>query len=109
MGRSVFCSVAGDEYILLQAGCRAWAQGQAEKLVGDVTGANDWKASGEKHIAEGNSEVKAAQAKGYAEGTKDRVHGKVQELGGKITGDNSKEAEGKARNTAGDLKQDANK
>lgn len=28
-----------------------------------------------------------------AEGTKDRVHGKVQEIGGKLTGDDSKEGE----------------
>ena len=43
--------------------------------IGNLTGSNDWKTSGQKEHAEGDAEYKAAQAKGYAEGTKDRVGG----------------------------------
>jgi len=65
-----------------------------EQAIGDVTGLESWKTSGQKRQAEGEVETKQAQAQGYVDGTKDRVVGAVENTVGSVTGDTSQEISG---------------
>jgi uncharacterized protein YjbJ (UPF0337 family) len=69
--------------------------GMLEEKVGDMTGLDSWKASGQQRQTEGNTEYKQAQAEGYVEGAKDRVVGTVDKLKGTVTGDSTQEAAGR--------------
>ncbi len=70
-------------------------KGNVVEAVGNLTGADSWTQSGKEEHAEGETEYKAAQAKGYAEGTKDRLAGKKDTVVGAVTGDREQEATGK--------------
>ena len=59
-----------------------------------MTGAESWQQSGREEHAKGEAEYKAAQAKGYAEGTMDRMGGKKDAVIGALTGDRQQEASG---------------
>jgi uncharacterized protein YjbJ (UPF0337 family) len=69
--------------------------GKVEEKIGDLTGLDSWKTSGQKRQAEGNVEHKQAQTQGYTEGTKDRVAGTFDKVTGSVTGDTSKEVSGR--------------
>lgn len=62
-------------------------QGQVYEQIGNLTGSDDWKASGQKIHAEGEGEQKAAQGKAMAEGLADQVGGYKDSVLGAVTGD----------------------
>jgi len=68
--------------------------GKAEETVGNMTGLESLQTSGKKRQAEGDVELKQAQAQGYVEGTMDRVSGAVEDVKGSLTGDSSQEVSG---------------
>jgi uncharacterized protein YjbJ (UPF0337 family) len=69
-------------------------KGTVVENIGDVTGAKSWTESGSQEHASGETEYKAAQAKGYAEGLKDNISGKKDTVVGAITGDRQQETAG---------------
>ncbi|KAL3138962.1 hypothetical protein ABBQ32_005771 [Trebouxia sp. C0010 RCD-2024] len=85
------------------------AQGAVKETLGAAVGAKQMESEGKATRAEGNTEVEAAKAKGYAEGAGDSLAGGVKKNIAKVTGNDQKEAEGKARQTKGDAKKAANK
>jgi len=83
--------------------------GKVEETIGNVTGLDSWKTSGQERRVQGDTEHKEAQTQGYVEGTKDRLTGKKDQLSGAVTGDTSQEAAGRVRNEQGQTQQDWNK
>ena len=75
--------------------------GTVQEQIGNLTGSKDWQASGKQQHAEGEGEVKAAQAKAYAEGLADQVGGYKDSVVGAVTGDKATQISGNARNEAG--------
>ena len=69
-------------------------KGTVVETIGNLTGAESWQTSGKEEHAQGEAEYKAAQAKGYAEGTMDRLGGKKDAIVGAVTGDRQQEVSG---------------
>lgn len=69
-------------------------KGTVVETVGDLTGAKSWTDSGKQEHASGETEYKAAQVKGYADGTLDNLGGKKDAVVGAVTGDREQEATG---------------
>ena len=69
-------------------------KGTAVEAVGNLTGSDSWTQSGKEEHAQGEAEYKAAQAKGYAEGTMDRLGGKKDAVVGAVMGDREQEVSG---------------
>ncbi|KAI0283223.1 hypothetical protein BC826DRAFT_1060707 [Russula brevipes] len=72
-------------------------KGTVVETVGDAT----------EH-ASGEAELNTARAKGYAEGTVDRLGGKKDAVVGAISGDRQQEAAGQVRRDKGEVQQDIN-
>ena len=70
------------------------AVGKFEETAGNMTGLESLQTSGKQRQAEGDVELKQAQAQGYVEGTMDRVGGAVEDMKGSLTGDSSQEVAG---------------
>ncbi|KZV98344.1 hypothetical protein EXIGLDRAFT_607087 [Exidia glandulosa HHB12029] len=83
-------------------------QGTATQLVGNVLGSEEWQASGQRTHAEGEAETKAAETKGYAEGTFDRVKGRFDNVVGAVTGDKTQQTKAAAREEKGKQQQNLN-
>ncbi|KAL1695885.1 hypothetical protein GGG16DRAFT_44462 [Schizophyllum commune] len=84
-------------------------KGNVVEAIGNATGLESWQTSGKQEHAEGEGEYNAARAKGYAEGTADRVSGKKDNIVGAVTGDTSQQAQGQARHDKGETQQEINK
>ncbi|KAI9437445.1 hypothetical protein H4582DRAFT_1954658 [Lactarius indigo] len=75
------------------------ASGQLHSAKGTLS----WTESGKQEHAAGEAEYKAAQAKGYVDGTLDRVGGKKDTIVGAVTGDRAQEASAREGQTQQDL------
>jgi len=83
-------------------------KGTVVQTVGDLTGDSSWQQSGKEEHAAGEVEYNAAQAKGYVDGTVDKLTGKKDAVVGAATGDKSQEATGNVKHDKGQLQQQAN-
>ncbi|KAL1742931.1 hypothetical protein HDZ31DRAFT_75177 [Schizophyllum fasciatum] len=84
-------------------------KGNVVEAIGNATGLESWQSSGKQEHAQGEGEYNAARAKGYAEGTTDRISGKKDNIIGAVTGDSSQQAQGQARHDKGETQQEFNK
>ncbi|KAF9051830.1 hypothetical protein BJ165DRAFT_1413772 [Panaeolus papilionaceus] len=84
-------------------------KGTVVETIGNLTGATSWQQSGKEEHAAGEAEYNAAQAKGYAEGTIDRIGGKKDAIVGAVTGDRQQEVQGNIRHDKGEAQQELNK
>ncbi|KAK7692939.1 hypothetical protein QCA50_004580 [Cerrena zonata] len=83
-------------------------KGNVVETIGNLTGLQSWQQSGKEEHAQGETEYKAAQAKGYAEGVTDRVGGKKDAVVGALSGDRQQEAAGNIRHDKGEAQQNLN-
>lgn len=74
-------------------------KGSAVEAVGNATGWESWQRNGKEEHAAGEGEYNAARAKGYTEGTADRLKGKKDSVVGSLTGDREQEVSGKSLNS----------
>lgn len=69
-------------------------KGNVKEHIGGITGDASMQQSGQAEKSQGEAELKAAQTQGYAQGTKERVAGKKDEVLGSLTSDTSQQTQG---------------
>jgi len=84
-------------------------KGTAIETLGNLTGAKSWAESGKQEHASGEAEYNAAQAKGYVEGTSDRLSGKKDAVVGAVAGDRKQETSGNIQKDKGQAQQEINR
>ncbi|KAH8828686.1 hypothetical protein DL96DRAFT_1595355 [Flagelloscypha sp. PMI_526] len=85
------------------------ATGNVQETVGKTLGSDSMQRSGYENQAQADAQMNQSKAKGYAEGTGDRIQGKFQSVGGAITGDKSQQHKGDYHQTKGDAQQEWNR
>ena len=81
----------------------------AQEIAGQAIGNKNMQQAGSQGRKEADAEYKAAQAQGYVDGSIDRVAGAKDRIVGAVTGDDSQELAGRARNEKGQAQQELNK
>ncbi|KAJ7272485.1 hypothetical protein C8J57DRAFT_1129526 [Mycena rebaudengoi] len=84
-------------------------KGTAVEAMGNATGMTSMENSGKQEHAEGEAEVKGAQAKGMAEGMIDRAMGMKDSIVGSVMGNQAQQASGNVQKAAGEAKTEMNK
>ncbi|KAH8923204.1 hypothetical protein BT69DRAFT_1350294 [Atractiella rhizophila] len=82
--------------------------GGVKETVGHTLNLHNLAQSGTEQRHRGEAEKEAAKAKGYAEGTGDRVTGKKDNIVGALTNDRDQQMSGQARADKGEVKQNVN-
>ncbi|KAJ7599372.1 hypothetical protein C8J56DRAFT_1158301 [Mycena floridula] len=84
-------------------------KGTIVETIGNLTGSKPWQDSGrEEHVA-GEAEYNAALAKGYIDGTVDRIEGKKDAVVGALMSDKTKQTQGILQQEKGEKEQQMNK
>ncbi|ORY83584.1 hypothetical protein BCR35DRAFT_303465 [Leucosporidium creatinivorum] len=81
--------------------------GSIKETYGAAVGASGLEAAGRDQAAQGEVESNAAQAQAYAEGTADRLGGKLDRVVGAVTGDIEQQQAGEAQESKGKAQQEA--
>ena len=80
--------------------------GNIKESTGNIFGSKDLSDTGKKQHEEGEVERREAEAKQYGEGLVDSAKGKVQNVGGAISGDKNEQAKGNVREESGKAKRE---
>lgn len=83
--------------------------GSVKENLGHITGNKSMEGKGMQDRVEGDTEVKAAKAQGYAEGVVDNVSGVMKNAAGNVLGNEKLKTEGVAEQKKGDAKKEMNK
>ncbi|CAK9782256.1 hypothetical protein CC85DRAFT_240183 [Cutaneotrichosporon oleaginosum] len=100
-------SKASGQYNSVMGSAKEAVGGAIETVTGS-TQPSSWTTAGKEQHAKGETEIKAAEAKAYAEGLGDRVQGKIDSVVGAATGDRTKQAQGNIQHDKGQAQMNIN-